>query len=161
MSNLMGPLINARQRERVLGYIRKGVDEGARLVCGGGVPAAFARGYYVEPTLFADVTNDMTIAREEIFGPVVVVIPYRDEADALRIANDSAYGLSGAVTSGSEQRAIAFARGLRTGTVGINGGIWFGPDAPFGGYKQSGVGREMGLEGFEEYLQTKTVALPE
>jgi aldehyde dehydrogenase (NAD+) len=158
--NLMGPLISARQRERVLGYVDKGRSEGARLVCGGKKPAHLERGYYVEPTLFADVDNAMTIAREEIFGPVLVVIPYRDEDDAARIANDSSYGLSGGVTSASEDRALAFARRLRTGTVGVNGGLWFGPDAPFGGYKQSGVGREMGIEGFEEYLETKSVGLP-
>jgi len=160
LANLMGPMISERQRERVLGYVKTGIGEGARLVCGGRGPAHLQRGYYVEPTLFADVDNAMTIAREEIFGPVLVAIPYRDEDDAVRIANDSIYGLSGAVTSASEDHALAVARRLRTGPVGINGGIWFGPDAPFGGYKQSGVGREMGVEGFEGYLETKTVALP-
>jgi aldehyde dehydrogenase (NAD+) len=160
-SVLMGPLISERQRDRVLGYVEAGKREGARLVCGGRRPARFERGYFVEPTLFADVLNRMTIAREEIFGPVLVVLPYEDEDDAARIANDSIYGLSGGVTSASEERALRFARRLRTGTVGINGGLWFGPDAPFGGYKQSGVGREMGIEGFEEYLETKTVGLPE
>jgi aldehyde dehydrogenase (NAD+) len=159
-ANLMGPLISKRQMERVLGYIEKGTREGARLVVGGGRPARLARGFYVEPTLFADVDNAMTIAREEIFGPVLVVIPYEDEADAVRIANDSPYGLSGAISSGSMEHALAVARRIRTGTLGINGGLWFGPDAPFGGYKQSGVGREMGIEGFEEFLQTKTVGLP-
>ena len=158
--NLMGPLISARQRERVLGYIDKGKREGARLVCGGTAPARFERGYYVEPTLFADVDNSMTIAREEIFGPVLVVLPYDTEDDAARIANDSTYGLSGGVTSASEERALAFARRIRTGTIGINGGLWFGPDCPFGGYKQSGVGREMGIEGFEEFLETKSIGLP-
>jgi aldehyde dehydrogenase (NAD+) len=156
----MGPLISERQRDRVLGYVEAGKREGARLVCGGARPKHLARGYWVEPTLFADVRNSMTIAREEVFGPVLVVIPYEDEDDAARIANDSMYGLSGGVTSASEERALRFARRLRTGTIGVNGGLWFGPDAPFGGYKQSGVGREMGIEGFEEYLETKTVALP-
>jgi aldehyde dehydrogenase (NAD+) len=159
-SNLMGPLISARQRERVLGYVDKGKREGARLVCGGKRPAHLERGFYVEPTLFADVDNSMSIAREEIFGPVLAVLRYEDEDDAIRIANDSIYGLSGGVTSGSEERALGVARRLRTGTVGINGGLWFGPDSPFGGYKQSGVGREMGLEGFEEYLQTKSIGMP-
>jgi aldehyde dehydrogenase (NAD+) len=102
----------------------------------------------------------MTIAREEIFGPVLVVIPFEDDDDAVRIANDSIYGLSGAIMSGSEERALALARRIRTGTLSINGGGWFGPDAPFGGYKQSGIGREMGIEGFAEYLETKTVGLP-
>jgi aldehyde dehydrogenase (NAD+) len=158
--NIQGPQINARQRERVLGYIRKGVSEGARLVTGGRRPAHLPKGYYVEPTLFADVDNAMTIAREEIFGPVLVVIPFEDDDDAVRIANDSIYGLSGAIMSGSEERALALARRIRTGTLSINGGGWFGPDAPFGGYKQSGIGREMGIEGFAEYLETKTVGLP-
>jgi aldehyde dehydrogenase (NAD+) len=160
IQNSMGPLINARQRERVLGYIEKGVSEGARLVTGGKRPEHLPKGYYVEPTLFADVDNSMTIAQEEIFGPVLTVIPFEDDDDAVRIANDSIYGLSGGVTSGSLDRALAVARRVRTGTLVVNGGLWFGPDAPFGGYKQSGVGREMGVEGFEEYLETKTVGLP-
>lgn len=158
-SQIMGPLINARQRERVLGYIEKGKQEGARLLLGGGVPAHLEKGYYVEPTVFVDVTNDMTIAREEIFGPVLSVIAYDDEDDAVRIANDSDYGLSGGVWAASEERALAVARRIRTGTVNVNGGNFYGADAPFGGYKQSGVGREMGREGFEEYLETKTIAI--
>lgn len=156
---IMGPLINKKQQERVLAYIEKGKAEGARLVVGGGVPAHLPKGFYVEPTLFADVTNDMTIAREEIFGPVLVVIPYDDDDDAVRIANDSIFGLSAMVWSGSQERALNVARRLRTGTVNVNGGNFLGPDAPFGGYKQSGVGREMGVEGFEEYLETKTVGV--
>jgi aldehyde dehydrogenase (NAD+) len=158
-SQIMGCLINARQRARVLAYIEQGKAEGARLLMGGGVPAHLAKGYYVEPTVFVDVTNDMTIAREEIFGPVLVVIAYDDEDDAVRIANDSDYGLSGGVWSASEERALAVARRLRTGTVNVNGGLFFAPDAPFGGYKQSGLGREMGREGFEEYLETKTMGI--
>jgi len=160
IQNSMGPLINARQRERVLGYIEKGIAEGARLVTGGRRPAHLPKGYYVEPTLFADVESSMTIAQEEIFGPVLVMIPFEDDDDVVRIANDSIYGLSGAITSGSEERALALARRIRTGTLAVNGGLWFGPDAPFGGYKQSGVGREMGEEGFSEYLETKTIGLP-
>jgi aldehyde dehydrogenase (NAD+) len=160
IQNLAGPLINARQRERVLGYIEKGVSEGARLLVGGKRPEHLPKGYYVEPTLFADVDNAMTIAQEEIFGPVLAIIPYEDDDDAVRIANDSIYGLSGGVMSASEERALAIARRIRTGTVTVNGGLWFGPDAPFGGYKQSGVGREMGVEGFSEYLETKTIGLP-
>ncbi len=159
-ANLQGPLINARQRERVLGYIEQGKSEGARLLVGGGRPAHLEKGYYVEPTLFVDVDPDSTIAQEEIFGPVLVVIPYDDDDDAVRIANNSRYGLSGAVSGADLDRAYAIAKRLRTGTVAVNGGQWFGPDSPFGGYKQSGLGREHGVAGFEEYLQTKTVGLP-
>ncbi len=156
---IMGPLVNARQRERVLSYIEKGRQEGARVLLGGGVPQHLDRGYYVEPTVFVDVTNDMTIAREEIFGPVLAVIAYDDEEDAVRIANDSVYGLSGSVWSASEERALAVARRIRTGTINVNGGNFYSADAPFGGYRQSGLGREMGPEGFEEYLETKTIAI--
>jgi aldehyde dehydrogenase (NAD+) len=158
--HIQGPLISSRQRDRVLGYIRRGQEEGARLVTGGGVPAHLPQGYYVEPTLFADVDPRSTIAQEEIFGPVLVLIPYGDDDDAVRIANDTPYGLSGAVTSADEGRALAVARRLRTGTVGVNGGIWLAPDTPFGGYRQSGLGREGGVAGLEEYLETKVVALP-
>ncbi len=158
-ADMMGPLISARQRDRVLAYIERGKEEGARLLIGGGRPAHLPKGFYVEPTVFVDVDNAMTIAQEEIFGPVLSVIAYEDEADALRIANDSPYGLSGAVYSASEERALNFARQVRTDTMNVNGGNFLGPDAPFGGYKQSGVGREMGPEGFEEYLETKTVAI--
>jgi aldehyde dehydrogenase (NAD+) len=157
---IMGPLVSARQRERVLDYIEIGKREGARLVCGGGVPATLTKGWWVEPTLFADVTNDMRIAREEIFGPVLVAIPYDDDDDAVRIANDSQYGLSGSVYSADPQRALRVARRIRSGTLNVNGANFFAPDSPFGGYKQSGIGREMGVQGFEEYLQTKTVAVP-
>jgi aldehyde dehydrogenase (NAD+) len=159
-ANLMGPLISARQRDRVLGYIATGRDEGARLVCGGGRPEHLPRGWYVEPTLFVDVDNDMTIAREEIFGPVLVMIPYEDDDDAVRIANDSPYGLSGMITSGDLDRAKAVARRIRTGTLGLNGGVWYGADAPFGGYKQSGIGRQCGVEGLEIFTETKTVGWP-
>ncbi|HMC71200.1 MAG TPA: aldehyde dehydrogenase family protein, partial [Mycobacteriales bacterium] len=159
-NNFMGPLISAKQRDRVLGYMQKGQDEGARLVLGGGRPAHLDKGYYVEPTLFADVDNSMTIAQEEIFGPVLVLIPFDDDDDAVRIANDSHYGLSGGVTAGTEERALSVARRIRTGTIGVNGGIWYGADSPFGGYKASGIGRQNGLEGFEQYLETKTYAGP-
>jgi aldehyde dehydrogenase (NAD+) len=160
MNNVMGPMINAAQRERVLSYIEKGKAEGARLVVGGNKATQFAKGYYVEPTLFVDVDNNMTIAQEEIFGPVLVVIPFEDDDDAIRIANDSPYGLSGAVISASPERAMRVARRVRTGTMNVNGAFFFAPNAPFGGYKQSGIGREMGVEGFEEYLETKTIAVP-
>ena len=158
-SQIMGALVNARQRERVLAYIEKGKAEGARILLGGGTPAHLQKGYYVEPTVFVDVTNDMTIAREEIFGPVLAVIAYDDEQEAVRIANDSDYGLSAGVWSADEARAMRVARRIRSGTVNVNGGNFYGADAPFGGYKQSGVGREMGREGFEEYLETKTIAI--
>ncbi len=156
---IMGPLVNRRQQERVLSYIEKGKAEGARLLLGGGKPAHLDKGFYVEPTVFVDVSNDMTIAQEEIFGPVLVVIAYQDEEDAIRIANDSIYGLSGGVWSADEERALGVARRLRTGTVNVNGGNFYAADAPFGGYKQSGIGREMGEEGFTEYLETKTIAI--
>ena len=158
---IMGPLISQRQRQRVLDYIEIGKQEGAQLVTGGGIPTHLdPNGFFVEPTLFADVTNDMRIAREEIFGPVLVVIAFDDDDDAVRIANDSPYGLSGSVTSASLDRAKSVARRIRTGTLGINGGNFFAGDVPFGGYKQSGIGREMGLAGFEEYLEMKSVGLP-
>ncbi|MEH6589479.1 MAG: aldehyde dehydrogenase family protein [Halioglobus sp.] len=158
-SQIMGPVVNARQRERVLAYIERGKAEGARLLLGGGIPAGLKRGFYIEPTVFVDVSNDMTIAREEIFGPVLVVIPHDGDDDAVRIANDSEYGLSGSVWSATEDRALAVARRIRTGTINVNGGNFYAADAPFGGYKNSGIGREMGREGFEEYLETKTIAI--
>ncbi|MFF2508544.1 aldehyde dehydrogenase family protein [Streptomyces sp. NPDC058067] len=151
----IGPLVNAKQHARVRGYIEKGVAEGARIVAGG-PEAPRDKGYFVSPTVFADVTPDMTIAQEEIFGPVVSIIRYEDEADALRIANGTVYGLAGAVWAGDEAEAVAFARRMDTGQVDINGGR-FNPLAPFGGYKQSGVGRELGAHGLSEYLQTKSL----
>ncbi len=159
-ANLMGPVVSERQRERVLGYIETGRAEGARVVCGGGRPAHLDRGWYVEPTLFADVDNSMTIAREEIFGPVMVMIPYEDDDDAVRIANDSPYGLSGMIMSGDLDRSKAVAGRIRTGTLSLNGGVWYGADAPFGGYKQSGIGRQCGIEGLEIFTETKTVGWP-
>jgi len=155
----LGPLVSAAQRERVVGYIRQGIAEGATLVTGGPErPAGLERGYFVRPTVFADVRNDMTIAREEIFGPVLAIIPYEDEDDAVRIANDTIYGLSGGVWSGDPERAKRVARRLRTGQVEINGGS-YNPLAPFGGYKQSGHGREMGKYGLDEYLEVKSMQL--
>ncbi len=158
-SNVMGPLISARQRDRVLNYIEIGKAEGARLLAGGKVATSKGGGFFIEPTCFVDVRNDMRIAREEIFGPVLVVIPFEDDDDAVRIANDSEYGLSGGVCAGSRERAMRVARRIRTGTVGVNGGLWLAPDMPFGGYKQSGVGREWGMQGFEEYLETKAIGI--
>jgi aldehyde dehydrogenase (NAD+) len=160
MNNIMGPMISATQRKNVLSYIVKGKAEGARLVVGGGIPKDRLKGYYVEPTLFADVDNKMTIAQEEIFGPVLVVIPFDDDEDAIRIANDSIYGLSGSVVSASFERAMHVARSVRTGSMNVNGAFFFSANAPFGGYKQSGIGRENGVIGFEEYLEIKTIAIP-
>ncbi|GHH47842.1 aldehyde dehydrogenase (NAD+) [Streptomyces umbrinus] len=151
----MGPVVNAKQQQRVRSYIEKGVAEGARLVAGG-PEAPRDQGYFVSPTVFADVTPEMTIAQEEIFGPVLSILRYEDEADALRIANGTVYGLAGAVWAGEVTEAVAFARQLDTGQVDINGGR-FNPLAPFGGYKQSGVGRELGSHGLSEYLQTKSL----
>ncbi|MET9969335.1 aldehyde dehydrogenase family protein, partial [Streptomyces sp. NPDC006356] len=151
----IGPVVNAKQQERVLGYIEKGVVEGARVVAGG-PEAPRELGYYVSPTVLADVTPDMTVAQEEIFGPVLSILRYEDEEDALRIANGTVYGLAGAVWAGEETEAVAFARRMDTGQVDINGGR-FNPLAPFGGYKQSGVGRELGAHGLAEYLQTKSL----
>ncbi|MFJ9041318.1 aldehyde dehydrogenase family protein [Streptomyces sp. NPDC102406] len=151
----IGPLVNAKQQERVRGYIEKGVAEGARIVAGG-PESPREQGYFVQPTVFADVTPDMTVAQEEIFGPVLSLIRYEDEDDAVRIANGTVYGLAGAVWAGDEAEAVAFARRMETGQVDINGGR-FNPLAPFGGYKQSGVGRELGSHGLSEYLQTKSL----
>ncbi|MGW1241588.1 aldehyde dehydrogenase family protein [Streptomyces bobili] len=151
----IGPVVNAKQQARVRGYIEQGVAEGARLVAGGS-ETPHERGWFVSPTVFADVTPEMTIAQEEIFGPVLSILRYEDEEDALRIANGTVYGLAGAVWAGEEAEAVAFARRMDTGQVDINGGR-FNPLAPFGGYKQSGVGRELGAHGLAEFLQTKSL----
>jgi aldehyde dehydrogenase (NAD+) len=156
---VLGPIVSDSQRERVRGYIEKGVEEGAKLVTGGAeAPDGRDTGYFVRPTVFSDVTEDMTIAREEIFGPVLAIMPYDDEEDAIRLANASAYGLAGGVWSADEERARRVARRLRTGQVEINGGV-FNPMAPFGGYKQSGHGRELGRHGLEEFLAVKSMQL--
>jgi aldehyde dehydrogenase (NAD+) len=157
-SNFQGPQINASQRDKIVRYIEQGAEQGARVVVGGGRPSHLPKGFFVEPTLIADVDNSMTIAQEEIFGPVLVVIPFEDDDDAVRIANDSIYGLGCGVTSGSEERALAVAHRVRAGTATVNGGVWYGADAPFGGYKASGIGRQNGIEGFEQYTETKTIA---
>jgi aldehyde dehydrogenase (NAD+) len=156
-STRLGPLVSGAQRDRVAAYIDKGVAEGARLVVGGS-DRPHEQGHYVSPTVFADVTTDMTIAQEEIFGPVLSILRYADEDEALAIANDSIYGLAGGVWSADQDRATAFARRMRTGQVDINGGA-FNPSAPFGGYKRSGVGRELGRYGVEEFLQPKSMQL--
>ncbi len=155
----LGPLVSEVQRERVRGYIAKGTEEGAKLVTGGAeAPEGLDRGYFVRPTVFSEVTPEMAVAQEEIFGPVLAIQPYEDEADAVRIANNTSYGLAGGVWSGSEERAIALARRIRTGQIEINGGT-YNPLAPFGGYKQSGHGRENGRYGIEEMLQVKSLQL--
>ena len=154
--NYMGPLISERQRDKVDGMVRRAVAAGATLVTGG---EKVNPGYFYTPTLLTNVDPDSEIAQEEVFGPVLVIIPHDGDDDAVRIANNSIYGLSGAVY-GSEERALAVARRIRSGTIGVNGGAWFGPDVPFGGYKQSGVGREMGAAGLEEFLESKSLAIP-
>jgi aldehyde dehydrogenase (NAD+) len=157
---MMGPIVNASQRDRIEGMVHQAVLDGARLVLGGRRPAQFERGFWFEPTLLADVDNSMTIAREEVFGPVLVAIPYDSDDDAVRIANDSIFGLSGAVVGADRHRAVSVARRIRTGTMSVNGGLWYAADVPFGGYKQSGIGREMGVAGFEEYLEQRSFAEP-
>ncbi len=154
--NYMGPLISERQRDKVDGMVQRAVAAGATLVTGG---QKVDPGYFYTPTLLTNVDPDSEIAQDEVFGPVLVIIPHDGDEDAVRIANNSIYGLSGAVF-GSAERALAVARRIRTGTVGVNGGAWFGPDVPFGGFKQSGVGREMGAPGLEEFLESKSLAIP-
>lgn len=153
-----GPVISARQRDRIEGYLGLALSEGARFACGGGRPPERERGFYVEPTLVVGLDNSSRVAQEEIFGPVLVALPYDTDAEAVAIANDSAFGLSGAVHSSDLDRARAVAGQIRTGTLSINGGVWYSPDVPFGGYKHSGMGREMGVAGFEEYLEIKAIA---
>ncbi|CAN5471127.1 aldehyde dehydrogenase [soil metagenome] len=153
-----GPVISARQRARILGYLDLAIEEGGQFACGGGKPADREKGFFIEPTVIAGLDNNARVSREEIFGPVLVVIAHDGDDDAVRIANDSPYGLSATVYSADDARAQAVATRLRTGTVNVNGGVWYSADAPFGGYKQSGVGREMGIAGFEEYLETKLIA---
>jgi acyl-CoA reductase-like NAD-dependent aldehyde dehydrogenase len=150
----MGPLISAKQRDKVDGMVKRAVEAGATLVTGG---EKIDPGFFYTPTLLTNVDPDSEIAQDEVFGPVLAVIAYDDDDDAVRIANNSIYGLSGAVY-GSEERAIAVARRVRTGTLSINGGMFYGADSPFGGYKQSGIGREMGAAGLEEFLERKTFA---
>ena len=153
----MGPVVSKVQWDKIQGLIQKGIDEGAKLVCGGiGLPEAVDAGYYVKPTVFSEANNDMTISREEIFGPVLTMIPYDSEEEAIRIANDTPYGLAGYVQSGDMEHARAVAARIRAGNIHINGASG-GPDIPFGGYKQSGNGREWGAHGFTDYLEIKAI----
>lgn len=153
-----GPLISERQRDRVQSYLDLAIAEGGSFACGGGRPEGRDRGYFIEPTVIAGLDNTARVAREEIFGPVLTVIAHDGDDDAVRIANDSPYGLSGTVFSADDDRAQGVANRLRVGTVNVNGGVWYSADMPFGGYKQSGIGREMGMAGFEEYLELKAIA---
>ena len=154
-----GPVISARQRDRIEGYLRLAVEEGGSFATGGGRPADREKGFFIEPTLITGLDNSSRVAQEEIFGPVLTIIPHDGDDDAVRIANDSPYGLSGSVQSADLDRAWAVARKVRTGTMGVNGGVWYSGDMPFGGYKASGIGRESGVLGFEEYLEAKSVAV--
>lgn len=158
-TQIMGPVISKRQQERVMGYIELGQQEGARLLAGGKARADKGNGFFIEPTCFVDVRNDMRIAQEEIFGPVLVVIPFEDDEDAIRIANESDYGLGGSVVSGDKERGMRIARRIRAGAISVNGGMSITGDLPFGGFKRSGIGREWGREGIEEFLETKAIAV--
>jgi acyl-CoA reductase-like NAD-dependent aldehyde dehydrogenase len=158
----MGPVISAKQRERVRGYIQSGIDEGATLLLGGVEPPdGLDVGFFVRPTVFVDVDNSMTIAQEEIFGPVLAVIPYDGDDEAVQIANASAYGLFGVVLSGSLDRAKAVGARIRVGGMALNGGVPTGAEVPFGGFKASGVGRQNGVAGFDQYVELKATAWPE
>ncbi|NLE78531.1 MAG: aldehyde dehydrogenase [Rhodococcus sp.] len=157
---ICGPLISAKQRDRVEGYLKLALEEGGTIESGGVRPADKEKGFFISPTLISGLTNDARVAQEEIFGPVLVILPHDGDDDAVRIANDSPYGLSGSVWGTDPERIERVVAGVRTGTLSVNGGVWYSADAPFGGYKQSGIGREMGVAGFEEYLETKLVAAP-
>jgi acyl-CoA reductase-like NAD-dependent aldehyde dehydrogenase len=157
---MMGPLISAQQRDKVAGYVDQALNDGAKAVIGGRAPEHLAKGYYYEPTMLVGVDENSPIAQDELFGPVLVVLPHDGDDDAVRVANNSIYGLSGAVVGADHQRALSVARRIRAGTMSVNGGLWYAPDAPFGGYKQSGIGREMGAAGLDEFLERKTLAEP-
>ncbi len=156
----MGPLISAAQREKVEAIVDRAVAEGAKAVVGGRRPEALTKGYYYEPTMLTGVDENAEVAQDELFGPVLVVLPHDGDDDAVRIANNSIFGLSAMILSADDERATRVARRIRSGTVGVNGGVWYAPDAPFGGYKQSGIGREMGVAGLDEFLEKKTLAIP-
>jgi aldehyde dehydrogenase (NAD+) len=159
-ANMMGPLINARQREKVAGYVDRAIADGAKAVVGGRIPEHLPRGYFYEPTLLVGADESSEVAQDELFGPVLVVLPHDGDDDAVRVANNSIFGLSGSVVSADRERALAVGRRIRCGTMSVNGGLYYGPDAPFGGVKQSGMGREMGAAGLDEFLERKTFAEP-
>lgn len=159
-ATMMGPLISARQREKVAGYVDRAVAEGAKAVVGGRRPEHLPRGFFYEPTLLVGADESSAVAQDELFGPVLVVLPHDGDDDAVRIANNSIFGLSASVLSGDRDRALAVGRQIRAGTMSVNGGLYYAPDAPFGGYKQSGIGREMGTAGLNEFLELKTLAEP-
>jgi aldehyde dehydrogenase (NAD+) len=160
LENMMGPLINAKQREKVAGYVERAIADGAKAVVGGRTPEHLPKGFFFEPTLLVGADENSAVAQDELFGPVLVILPHDGDDDAVRIANNSIFGLSGSVLSADRERALGVARRIRSGTMSINGGIYYGPDAPFGGYKQSGIGREMGAAGLLEFLELKTYAEP-
>src|SRR5262245_38807278 len=153
----VGPVVSQRQRDRIEGYLASAKQDGARAACGGGRPKSLSRGWYIEPTVFADVTNDMKIAREEVFGPVIAVIPYDGEDDAVGIANDSPYGLGGSVWSRDVEHAAEVGARVRTGCVSINSGSLLDFKSPFGGFKKSGIGRELGPEGLQAYIEYQSI----
>ena len=159
-ATMMGPLISARQREKVAGYVDRAIADGAKAVIGGRIPEHLPRGFFYEPTLLVGADENSAVAQDELFGPVLVVLPHDGDDDAVRIANNSIFGLSGAVMSADRERALGVARRIRAGTMSVNGGLYYAPDAPFGGYKQSGIGREMGAAGLDEFLERKTLAEP-
>lgn len=154
-------MISAAQKQRVLAACDHARRDGAEITTGGGtfddLPAHLAGGHFVQPTVIAGVDNSSAVAQEEIFGPVLVIIPFTDDDEAVRLANDSMYGLAGAVLSGSTERGMNIAHRIRTGSIGVNGGMFYGADAPFGGYKSSAIGRQCGIEGFQQYLETKAI----
>jgi acyl-CoA reductase-like NAD-dependent aldehyde dehydrogenase len=158
-ANMMGPLINARQREKVAGYVDRAIADGAKAVIGGKAPEHLPKGYFYEPTLLANVDENSAVAQDELFGPVLVVLPHDGDEDAIRVANNSIFGLSGSVLSADRERALAVGRRIRAGTMSVNGGVYYGPDSPFGGYKQSGIGREMGRAMIDLYTETKSVLM--
>jgi acyl-CoA reductase-like NAD-dependent aldehyde dehydrogenase len=159
-ATMMGPLISAKQREKVAGYVDRAIAEGAKAVIGGRRPPHLPRGFFYEPTLLVGADENSAVAQDELFGPVLVILPHDGDDDAIRIANNSIYGLSGSVMSADRERALRVARRIRAGTLSVNGGVYYGPDAPFGGYKQAGIGREMGVAGLSEFLELKTFAEP-
>jgi aldehyde dehydrogenase (NAD+) len=159
-ANMMGPLISGRQREKVAGYVDRAIADGAKAVIGGKAPEHLPKGYFYEPTLLANVDENAAVAQDELFGPVLVVLPHDGDDDAIRVANNSIFGLSGSVLSADRERAVDVGRRIRAGTMSVNGGVYYGPDSPFGGYKQSGIGREMGAAGLDEFLERKTFAEP-